>query len=237
MSASCTNSVCSDNGYIAKCTGTEAPNCYEWLYVYSTERTTTLTEYGCAAEAATMVIERTWSGMVTTAARSELQASGTEGSGPTKTTASSTTTDVPATTSPTAMQDTEHKSKSNNTGAIVGGAIGGLIVLGAIAWGIVYLILRNRRLEREAATVAHQSWISGQSGPAPGVTEFNPNGFMSGMSAAAYDEQQHKAWSPHKVHHSPNNSMSPECAGQGATLFGVVETAGTPVHEAPTYER
>jgi hypothetical protein len=217
MSASCTDKKCSSDGFIAKCTASEAPECYEHLYVYSTARVTTLTEFGCAAAATTAIIERTYSGYIDPNASTEASVS------------TKTTTETASPTSsldPTRLSATQGDSKSNNTPAIIGGTIGGLVVVGAIITLIIFLILRDRKQKREAAT--HQSWVSNQSGPAPGVTEYNPNGFVP---ASPWMEES-KGWKP----------ASPDCGMEGgfvgmrandATLFGVVETAGREVVEAP----
>ncbi|KAF2690151.1 hypothetical protein K458DRAFT_399527 [Lentithecium fluviatile CBS 122367] len=231
MSASCTDEACSSNGFTAKCTGSAAPECYEWYFVYSTDKVTTLTEFGCAAEATTATIERTYSGYV------DPNASTSETLVSTKTTTETTTPTLSAGTTP--LTATQNTSKSNNTPAIIGGAIGGLVVVGAIITLIVFLLLRDRRHKREqkrdaAAEAQHQSWISNPSGPAPGVTEYNPDGFSPTTSPWL---DQGKPW--HKG--SPT-----DCGVNGgfvgpdgrrgrddATLFGFVETAGTQVHEAP----
>lgn len=234
MSASCTDDSCSKDGFIAKCTGTAAPECYQYLFVYSTgAKPQTLTEFGCAASPTTAVIERTYSGYV------DPNASSTEAPVSTKTTTATATS--AQTTGPTPLPATQSESKSNNTPAIIGGTIGGLIVLGVIVTLIIFLILRDRRQKREAAASAHtpapatapthQSWADGQSGPVVGVTEYNPNGFSPTSPWAA---ETMKPWKP----------ASPDCGIDGgfvdtrpgrneATLFGVVESAGRQVHEAP----
>lgn len=218
MSASCTDKKCSSDDFTAKCTASEAPECYEFFYVYSTGNVRTLTEYGCTAKATTAIIERTYSGYIDPNASTEDSVS--------TSTTTETTTPTP-TLGTTPLAATEGDSKSNNTPAIVGGTIGGLVVIGAIITLIIFLFLRDRKQKREAAT--HQSWVTNQSGPAPGVTEYNPSGFSSPTSP--YLEQT-KVWTP----------ASPDCGvevgfggrkNDGATLFGVVETAGREVCEVP----
>ncbi|KAF2116238.1 hypothetical protein BDV96DRAFT_46397 [Lophiotrema nucula] len=155
MSASCTGD-CSTNDYIAKCTDSDQPYCYEWRYVYSTR--TVMTEHGCAASAFTVSVERTFDDEGTTSSlASEVQISYvtvTPSAASTTSDASSTAvsgTAVSQTAGPTETTTTsEPPKKKTNVGAIVGGVVGGLVVIGAIAFGIIFLILRkrNRRTHR-----------------------------------------------------------------------------------------
>ncbi|KAF2864619.1 hypothetical protein BDV95DRAFT_294274, partial [Massariosphaeria phaeospora] len=46
ISASC-NSACSQDNLVTKCSASDAPHCYEWLFVYSSTRT--MTQHGCSA--------------------------------------------------------------------------------------------------------------------------------------------------------------------------------------------
>lgn len=179
-----------------------------------------MTEYGCAAEATTATVERTYSGYIDPEASTEVSTKTT-----TKTATPSPTVDS------TPLPATQNSSKSNSTPAIIGGAIGGLVVVGAIITLIIFLILRDRKQKREAAT--HQSWVSNPTGPAPGVTEYNPNGF----SPTSPWQEQDRGWKPGSPDDCGVDGGFRQINGRGrrneATLFGVVETAGIPVHEAP----
>lgn len=231
MSASC-DDKCSSNSYIAKCTGTEAPECYVWQYIYATPKKTTLTEYGCAASATTAIVQRTYDGYGgSSTQKSDVQQTQTATGGSAPTSASGS-----ASPTPTSLPATQPSSKSN-MGAIIGGAVGGVVGVSAIAFGIIFLIVRDRRHKREAA--AHQSWLSTQNGPIPGVTEYKPhsydptgydqNGFIVG-AGSPWQEREAKGW-PGQT--SPEVTDCGPVPGGSATLFGVVETAGTPVHQLP----
>ncbi|PSN73754.1 hypothetical protein BS50DRAFT_569242 [Corynespora cassiicola Philippines] len=161
MSQSCTDAACSSDSYTTKCTASEAPNCYEYHYIYSTR--TVMTQHGCAPFAFTYSAMRSWGSIVSSSAPLEL----------------SVTVTVTATASSTAASTstgagTPGKS-GPNIGAIVGGVVGGLAVIGAAAFAIIYLILRRRKQEKERAAVTgtSQMYPDAQS-PAPGVVEYNP---------------------------------------------------------------
>ncbi|KAF2798474.1 hypothetical protein K505DRAFT_371688 [Melanomma pulvis-pyrius CBS 109.77] len=189
MSASCTDAACSTNSYIAKCTNSDAPSCYEWRYVYSTR--TVMTEHGCASSGWTISVQRTFSdGTTSSSLPSEAavssDSSSSEASSATdasSTTDATTTSDSAANVqSATASPSTSGgsaaptTSKKSNVGPIVGGVVGGLAVLGALAFAVVFLILRNRKAKQNAANAAtgvSQPMMGGQ-GPAPGVTEYKP---------------------------------------------------------------
>jgi hypothetical protein len=48
MSTSCTDDLCSKDNAIAKCTASTAPDCYKYLFVYSTG---TMSQQGCTSSA------------------------------------------------------------------------------------------------------------------------------------------------------------------------------------------
>jgi hypothetical protein len=225
MSASCKDKSCSDDNFTAKCTASSAPECYEHHYVYAT-RDITLTEYGCAAEATTATIERTYSGYIDPNSSTE----------PIVSTETTTKTATPsASVGATPLSATQSAPKSNNTPAIIGGTIGGLVIVGTIITLIVFLLLRDRKAKREAA--AQSNWTNNPSEPTPAVTEYNPDGFSP---ISPWQQKQDRGWKPGSpddcgveggFRYGQGNGRG---RGDGATLFGVVETAGTPLHEAPS---
>ncbi|PVH98996.1 hypothetical protein DM02DRAFT_22594 [Periconia macrospinosa] len=222
MPASCSDAKCSSNALVKKCTATEAPECFVWNFVYSTARTTTMTEWGCAAKHGTAIVERSWS------------SSSSKSSSSTRTTSSTASSSTEP--SPTTLAQSQAPSKPNNTAAIVGGTVGGLVVVGAVASFIVYLLYRDRRLKREAA--AHQSWVSGttanNNNNPEGVTEFSPHGFVP---ANAWEADDNKTWggSPTTVQvmGSPVMAETGTHGNGHATSFGVAEAHGQAVYEAP----
>ncbi|KAF2465482.1 uncharacterized protein BDR25DRAFT_396181 [Lindgomyces ingoldianus] len=263
MSASCTDAACSTNDYIAKCTDSDAPYCYQWRYVYSTR--TVMTEFGCASSAFTVSVQRTSSGEATEVAssKSELQISYitvTPSSKPASSSVSNSgnAQSVTQSASASATSQPEKKSKTN-IGAIVGGVVGGLVVIGAIAFGAIFLILRNRKKGKDdAANAAVTQPMMGQ-GPAPGVTEYKPQpgGFPSPgqqyppAAAGGYFNHDQKPYNPQmgvpgqEMHpYSPPTSPAPQYSGpvplqpqgpegvQGVPM-GVAEAGGSPVNHSP----
>jgi hypothetical protein len=85
--------------------------------------------------------------------------------------------------------------KKSNAGAIAGGVVGGLAALGAIAFGIIFFMLRKKKSkdvnEKNAAATAASTFPNGAGAPgnphngAPGV----PAGVMP-MAAPVYDPTQ-----------------------------------------------
>ncbi|CAI6319898.1 unnamed protein product [Periconia digitata] len=223
MSASCSDAKCLSNVSIKKCTATEAPECFVWNYAYSTARTTTMTEWGCAAKQGTVIVERTWSGFSTP----------TKSSSSTRSSSSSTSSSTAP--SPTTLEQTQAPSKPNNTAAIVGGTIGGLVVVGAVASFIIWLLIRDRRLKREAG---HQSWVSGTTAAnnnnnPDAITEYNPHGFTP-VNAWEADDNKPWAGSPTAVHVVGSPMSEYDGHGNGhAPIFNVAEAQGQAVHEAP----
>ncbi|KAF1952487.1 hypothetical protein CC80DRAFT_538174 [Byssothecium circinans] len=223
MTASCSDAKCSSDPLTLKCSGTAAPECYRWDFAYSTAKTTTFKEWGCAAKGGTAVAERTWSGMSTPSKTSSTTTRTTSSTSASSTAAQATT--LPATQSP---------GKPNNTAAIVGGTIGGLVVVGAVASFIIYLLLRDRRLKREASNnnlPTHQSQQTGFGNT--GMTEYSPHGFTP---VNAWQDDN-KGWPGSPTTTVLNKSPVISDCGPGgdgqATMFGVVEAHGTQVHEAP----
>ncbi|OCK80369.1 hypothetical protein K432DRAFT_393088 [Lepidopterella palustris CBS 459.81] len=190
MAVSCTDSVCSSNAYIAKCTDIDSPFCYQWRYVYSTR--TVMTEFGCAASAFTVSVQRTFNGESIPPAATTNTGIGAASSiafpssGPTILAGSASSSASSSSSSSngasvasqsqisTASSSAIPVSKSKtNVGAIVGGVIGGLIVIGAIIFGAIFLILRNKK-NNAAAQPAAGGAPQQPMGPAPGVAEYKP---------------------------------------------------------------
>lgn len=266
MSASCTGD-CSTNDYIAKCTLSDQPYCYEWRYVYSSR--TVMTEHGCAASAFTISVDRTFTDgsssisdvpseapvsektvQVTVTAPGGASASNSGGA--------SVTNPQSQTASPTETTSTvePEPKKKTNIGAIVGGVVGGLVVLGALAFGIIFLILRKRKSKQNAANSnaavgANQPMM----GPAPGVTEYKPQpggypspapGYPSPQPAAAgyynnetkpqFHQQQMGVPGQEINPYSPPTSPAPQYTGPAPVQpvpFGIAEAGGIPVQQQP----
>ncbi|KAF2193855.1 hypothetical protein K469DRAFT_735024 [Zopfia rhizophila CBS 207.26] len=268
MAASCTDAACSNNDYIAKCTDSDAPYCYEWRYVYGTR--TVMTEHGCAQSAFTVSVQRTYSGQTLDPAssKSELQISYvtiTPTAKNTDATSSGNDNASPATQSATGTTEPEktstRKKSKTNIGAIVGGAVGGLVVIGAIAFGVIFLILRSRKNKSSAANAgngANQPMMV--QGPAPGVTEYKPqpDGFPSPgqqypLAAAGYYRPDQKPGfqqmgvpgqemggmnQPYSPPHSPAPQYSgPAPVGPQGVPMGVAEAGGVPIQHLPQQQQ
>ncbi|OCL07128.1 hypothetical protein AOQ84DRAFT_355122 [Glonium stellatum] len=183
LAASCTDNSCSTNDYIAKCTDSAAPYCYQWRYVYSTA--TVMTEFGCAASAFTISVQRTFNGENSAAATSSQAvipistayvtlapsstAASSAGSSSSSSGGSIASQSQSGTSSPT---PTPAEKSKTNVGAIVGGVVGGLVVIGAIIFGAIFMILRNRKNKTNQANVGAAQ--PPPMGPAPGVQEYKP---------------------------------------------------------------
>jgi len=186
LAASCTDVACSSNNYIAKCTDSDMPYCYQWRYVYSTR--TVMTEYGCADSAFTVSVQRTFSDYgsaidtftssdpvipistqvvtFTPSSSSETPSSTIDQSA----TATGTIASI-ATGGNHSLPTTKKKSKTS-VGPIVGGVVGGLVVIGAIIFGVIFALLRKKKNQKAAAATATTPNMA--QGPAPGVAEFKP---------------------------------------------------------------
>jgi hypothetical protein len=261
MSASCTGD-CSTNDYIAKCTDAEMPSCYQWRYVYSTR--TVMTEFGCASSGFTVSVERTFDDEGTTSSlASEVQISYVTVTPSASTTRASSTfsgTAASQTADPTETNTTSKPAakKKTNIGAIVGGVVGGLVVLGAIAFGIIFLLLRKRKQnQNNAAGGVTQPMMGGPGGPTgpAGVTEYKPQPGVTAYpspgqqyadsSTAGYygQEQKPQGFAQMGVPgqevnspYSPPMTPAPQYTGPAPVQpvpFGIAEAGGSPVQQQP----
>ncbi|KAF9741563.1 hypothetical protein PMIN06_011188 [Paraphaeosphaeria minitans] len=233
LSKSCDRG-CSSNDYIAKCSLTANPECYEFHFVYTTAgRTTTMKEWGCTDTATTGEIPLTWSGY------------STPGSGDTSTSSSSLTS---PTTSPTPtetpQQVTKSDGKPNNTPAIIGGVLGGLVIVGALIFAIVFLVLRDLRRKREVQLAQqpqeHQDWAAPPATPGISEVHYSPEGFIGcnvygeepRVSTTEDPPKNWKAWNGVGRDKKVPQGRVTSCGEQG--IYGAVEAEGRMVHEAPS---
>lgn len=232
LSKSCDRD-CSSNDYIAKCSLTANPECYEFNFVYTTAgRITTMHEWGCTDTAITTEVPLTWSGY------------SAPGSGGTSTSSSSSTTSPAPTVTP--QQVTKGDGKPNNTPAIIGGVLGGLAIVGALVFAIVFLVLRDRRRKREAQLEQpqpqqHQDWAAPPP-PMPGMSEvhYNSDGFIGcnvygeepRVSMADDTPKNWSAWNRFSRDKKVPQDRVTSCGEQG--MYGFAEAEGRMVHEAPS---
>ncbi|KAF2812634.1 uncharacterized protein BDZ99DRAFT_497006 [Mytilinidion resinicola] len=245
LAASCTDAACSSNNYIAKCTLTDSPYCYEWRYVYSTR--TVMTEFGCAESAFTISVQRTFSGDLNSAAATSSEAvipistkvitvvpsssSVSSSSIPTSPSVTGTAATAIATSSNISLPTTKKKSKSH-VGAIVGGVIGGLVVIGAIIFGIVFALLKKKKAKNAAAAAPPPN----TQGPAPGVAEFKPQpgGFAPQQGGYQPPPQQQGGYYQQDI--KPGFNNQPQVGVPGQEIGGNSQAPySPPMSPAPQY--
>lgn len=242
MAVSCTGNSCSNDDYIAKCTELAAPYCYQWRYVYST---TVMTEFGCAASAFTISVQRTYDGENSDAATSSQavipistayvtltpSTTATSSGDSSSSGGSAASQSQSGTSSPTVAAVSKSKT---NIGAIVGGVVGGLVVIGAIIFGAIFMILRNRKNKtNQVNTGAAQPPAMG---PAPGVQEYKPQppqqfppqqpyGQQPQAAAGFYQPQQSQDVKPgYGMQYKPNQEIG-----------GIAQPYSPPMSPAPQY--
>lgn len=181
MSASCTDSACSSDDAIAKCTASTAQECYRYLFDYGS---TIMTQNGCTSSGFTSTIPRTY--------------------GPTSTPIIVVTQTVYTGTPQSATTLTSMSSgsgaggKPQSLGPIVGGTIGGCTIISLVA--LAAFLIHHRRLKlKEQHNAAHPpptSQYHHHSSP-----EFDPNGFQT---ASGWTEQDIKTWQQTGGVHRPS---------------------------------
>ncbi|GKU15851.1 unnamed protein product [Fusarium langsethiae] len=198
--------VCESNAYYLRCTNSKEPFCRTYGYPSG------IRDYRCASTSVKSVqsVKFTYEGeekpsfRTTTIGGSSTESlpaitepSSTESSEPTETDTSTTTTsDAPAPT---------EKSKSAPVGAIVGGVVGGLALIGII--GIVVFFLLRRRKPKPDANPTPAPPVMAQQQKPPGPP-MNPNQYPQQQPyppvVSSYPDHSMTA-SP--VHSDPHMSM------------------------------
>ncbi|EUC43834.1 hypothetical protein COCMIDRAFT_99801 [Bipolaris oryzae ATCC 44560] len=208
MTASCTDTACSSDEAIVKCTTSTAQKCYQWHFIYDNM---VMTQHGCAETAFTSTAYRS-TGM------SILLSSNTE-TGKRETVTATVTTKEVVSSSPSLPAVTEDKDTTtseegkNSLGAVIGGTVSACVFVCFLAF-VGFLAWRRRRnLKGRNA----QSYKQQQS-----MIEYHA--VLYGDDNKAWD-QQHGVVACERV----------ICMGDGV---GVIEMDGTqrPV-EAPTGEK
>jgi hypothetical protein len=181
MSASCTDSACSSNDLIAKCTASTAQECYRYLFDYGS---TTMTQNGCTSSGFTSTIPRTY--------------------GPTSTPVIVVTQTVytgtpQSATTPTSSSDAGASAgeKKQSLGPIVGGTIGGCTIVSLVALAAFFIHRRRLKL-KEQHNAAHPPPTSQFQHSSP---RFDPNGFQA---TTGWSEDNIKAWQQTGGVHRPS---------------------------------
>ncbi|KAF2267546.1 hypothetical protein CC78DRAFT_530655 [Lojkania enalia] len=261
MSASCTGD-CSTNELVAKCTNSAQPYCYEWRYVYSTR--TVMTEHGCADSAFTVAVQRTYDDVSGVSTSTDIPSDNpvtdrvtitvTESASESASSSTSSSASNTAQSQTASPSETGESGGGTNVGAIAGGVVGGLAALAAIAFGIVFFILRKRKQKQIADNAAHGA-TQPMMGPAPGVAEYKPQpgGFPSPgqpfspqPAAADYYSQEAKPGfqqmgvpGQEMNPYSPPTSPTPQYSGPAPIQpvpFGVAEAGGSEVQPPPAQQ-
>ncbi|XP_014551981.1 hypothetical protein COCVIDRAFT_111512 [Bipolaris victoriae FI3] len=210
MTASCTDTACSSDEAIVKCTASTAQECYQWHFIYDNM---VMTQHGCAETAFTSTAYRS-PGM------SMLSLSNTK-TGERKTVTATVTTREVVSGIPTAATEdrastNSSEGKKNSLGAVIGGTVGACIFVCFLAF-VVFLAWRRRRD------------LTGQN--AQSYRQQQRQQSMVQYHAVVY-EDANKAWDQQRGVVVCEREI---CMGDGV---GVVEMDGTqrPI-EAPTGEK
>ena len=204
-----------------------------------------MTEFGCAASAFTISVQRTYDGENSAAATSSQavipistayvtltpSTTATSSSGSSSSGGSAASQSQSGTSSPTVAAVSKSKT---NIGAIVGGVVGGLIVIGAIIFGAIFMILRNRKNKTNQVNTGVAQ--PPPMGPAPGVQEYKPQppqqfppqqpyGQQPQAAAGFYQPQQSQDVKPgYGMQYKPNQEIG-----------GIAQPYSPPMSPAPQY--
>lgn len=169
----CTDSGCSSNAAIAKCTASSAQECYRWLFDYGT---TVMTQHGCTAKGFTSTALRN-AGPVTVTVTFSPSASAS---------ASPTPTDLFTT------QPSTSGGKKPSIGPIVGGTVGGCIILSLVA--LAAFLIHRRRVKKSLSSTPSPNLPPPVSPFPHNSPEFSPVGFASPTSPGGWTENEIKSW-------------------------------------------
>jgi hypothetical protein len=219
MSASCTDSACTSNAAIIRCTESALPFCYEWQFIYDRM---VFTQHGCAASAFTSTAYHSLDMTLSS-------------STPEKETVYVTKEPTSTPTSPPPSSSSSNTSKPS-LGAIVGGTIGACLFVSFIAL-VVFLAWRRRRDE---ARNNAQSIGSFHQNDSRGMVEYNAMGFPSpGFSSQGLPSRRSpgseddKAWQQRE---SVGGGWRAMTRGRGQIEIAEMDGTSRAV-EAPTAEK
>lgn len=166
-----------------------------------------------------------------------IQSSSTESSATAKTGTSTT----PSSATSTTADPVPHK-KSTSTGAIVGGAVGGVAVIGLISGLIGFFLIRRRKRNNNVPhdLISHEP-MSVISSPGPGQSPAPSTAYGSGVPGGYYKDghqSMNTADSPHMSQygggHSPNPSRPSSLQNPGQNgNYPYYQPNMQPVHEPP----
>ncbi|KAG4273406.1 hypothetical protein FPRO04_09770 [Fusarium proliferatum] len=170
--------VCQSNTFYLKCTDSDTPFCRTYAYPSG------IADYRCASTSVEKAqsVDFTYDGQknanfkTTTLsdgiASQSLSATDTDSGSGSAGQPSETETQAETTTTSEAPEPTK-KSKSTPVGAIVGGVVGGVALIGLIGLG-VFCLLRRRKSKPEPAPAPAQPVMAQQQAPPPAPTNQNP---------------------------------------------------------------
>ncbi|KAK4141233.1 uncharacterized protein C8A04DRAFT_39266 [Dichotomopilus funicola] len=181
------------------CMSSTAAECITYLWPGSTIKSM----YRCYSERAVITMLETPSGLSETTTTTT---SSTRSKPTTATTESSSSSAAPGQTESVGPPIPTNSGNSNNTGAIVGGVVGGVAVLALIAGGIAFFVIRSRKKAKESGTGTAYSAV------APNDNQYPPGGPASPMPPSTYAAS---SMSPPMSHAGGYN---PSTYGGGTTL-------------------
>ncbi|KAF9772674.1 hypothetical protein IL306_009607 [Fusarium sp. DS 682] len=164
--------LCQSNTYFLRCTNSEEPFCRTYAYPKG------IRDYRCASTEVESVqsVKFTYEGEENPSFRTTTIGGTSSRALPTITDADTTTfrkpieTDTYTTTTSDAPVPT-HKSKSKPVGAIVGGVVGGVAVIGLIGLGVFFLLHRRKSTPTANPTPAQPVMAQQQQPPAPPMNQ------------------------------------------------------------------
>lgn len=171
--------------------------------------------YRCYSERAVITMLPTPAGLSETTTTTTSSSSSKSDDNTSTTKSSTTGTAAPGQTESVGPPIPTNSGSSNNTGAIVGGVVGGVAVLALIAGAIAFFVIRSRKKAKAAGTGTAYSAV------APNDNQYPPGGPASPMPPSTYAA----------------SSMSPpmsHAGGYNQSTFGAGTTLHPDSHYAPS---
>ncbi|KAF4439081.1 hypothetical protein FACUT_4435 [Fusarium acutatum] len=211
--------VCQSNTFYLKCTDSDRPFCRTYNFPSGVD------DYRCASTPVEKAqsVEFTYDGQKNANFKTTTLSDGITSPSPTASNTDSGSSGQPSetetqteTTTTSDVPEPTKKSKSTPVGAIVGGVVGGIALIGLIGLGAVCL-LRRRKSKPEPAPAPAQPVMTQQQAPPPAPMNQNP-----------YPQQQPQHYQP-AAQPYPDHSMAASPAPSDArisTMSGPMSSVG-----------
>jgi len=229
VAASSCDHACQQNSNNLLCTGSASPSCYGYTWpdisatYWKCDTTSSSTKDSVVLTFNGETDDRTWLPLYYTP-------SGAASTNPLIGAKTSLTT-TSSTTTPTPTTSAASSSSKTNVGAIVGGTIGGLALVGFGVLGIIFFCLRSRRNKRAAANPADPA-VTAQTTPHGQYVA--PAGYYGGEAkATGYSpgQQYNHPMSPTQ-HYDGRNSMMSE-GSSAAPPYQQPQQHMSPIQQEP----